>query len=311
MNYIIIILVSALVGCAGAPMSDPNPGSIDMGWKRVETRICGSHEVGENGCTFVDGNLGTVKLEVYRIGVGDLQITGCGIQKNIRYNLKSPEWISMNLSELLGVGGLEQDCVLEIYQRLEFPLQDQLEIPVQGIYGTVSLGRCPSGIHCSMQFEQRNVVLGIEQRLIPEAGATGQYMLTGCGQTLIPMAPYVGPLVLDLERAWPGGYPQMPANGKQGCMFILGLKTGGMGYKLYDKVWLIMRENVEMSEPTIAGRTFVGDRYTAATIVDGVIVRGGAGTYTPNVLGNYLRFYTVKGRSMVVFVQDGRIKWQK
>jgi hypothetical protein len=309
-NLLLAFLLISLSACAGAKLvRDLAPATLDVGHKRVETEICGSWAVGENGCVFDDGKLNG-ELKIYGVLRGSVTVIGqgCLVDKTFQYewNPKDP-WIHLPLKDLIGEK-LDSDCVLTIYQRLDYPNQQEAPFPIRGIYGTVSLGVCPAGALCSFKGEQSRVGWPPEPLVFDAVG--GQYTLRGCGREIVPPTDFNAPLKLKLEELWPSGFPSQ----KSGCLFILGVRgSDGSRHKIYRKVSLFSEETIRLSEPvlTIDGDKikFKGDRAVSLSIVGEKVHNSASGKFEPGSSGNVLRFYTVQGRSLVVFVRDGLIKW--
>ena len=288
--------------CANKIVPDPFPPSIDTGHKRVETVICGSHDVGENGCVFPDGNLYGA-LKIFKVMSGEVSVRGCGMDKSYAYtNDEIQQWIEIPLS-----GKVSDDCVIDIYQKVIFPGQDKLDFPIYGMRGTVSIGACSVGISCD--FKQRQSMLNVPLDDYVISG-DGSYLIRGCGQVVDGPSPIKGSKSIKLDLIWPGGYPK----DKSECLFVTGIKGVSL-QKRYFKVSLFKRSAEFLSTPEIkkTGKQieFMGDEYASITMIDGKVVVDHHGKFTPDVAGNYLRFYTANGRSIVAFVQNGEIVWTK
>ena len=312
-----LLFVVSLAACASKLIKDPAPASIDTGFQRVETMVCERHDIGENGCALKEGNLKNEELWIYGVLQGEITIIGanCGVNKvmNYTWNEKDP-WVKLKLDELIGADKIADDCVLSIYQKVNFPGSDQTTFPIRGMEGTVTLGTCPAGVDCSAVFyvEQLKHHDHIPEWL-PITAKSGSYIVQGCGQVVVPVTKFNAPLKLDLMKLWPGGYPTDP---KKGCLFIMGVKgDDGTLQKIYHKTWIYNDGNIKMAEPSVtfdgSKVSFVGDQYASLTIVGSKAVNAHSGSYNPNAIGDYLRFYTVQGRSIVVFVKDGKITWIK
>lgn len=302
-----LLSIAVLTSCGTAPpVADPNPPTIDMGHKRVETSICGRWSVGENGCIFPEGRISGV-LKIYRIWEGELTITGqgCGVDKSITYPNSGGEWIDIDLRDLVG-SSIEEDCFLNIIQFPKFKGQDQTQFPVRGINGSVLLGVCPAGVKCSYSSEQRRAGSSTPT-WSPNVPASGQYLLRGCGKEIVPATQYAEPLKLDLKAKWPGGYP---TEGKVGCTFILAVRgDDGQKLKTYRRIWFYKKGAILLPAPAIEEDKFTADSTVSLSIADGVGVTKNSGSFKPKAEGNMLRFYTVQGRSLVVKVKGGKVEW--
>jgi len=303
------------VSCAAVKLvNDPAPDTIGVGHKRVETEICGRHEVGENGCVFPRGEL-TGVLKIRRVLQGNLSIVGqgCKVDWAQRYEWDKNPWIELDLRQLVG-NNLTDDCVLDIYQFVDYPGSATAPFQIHGIYGTVTLGTCPDGIMCRFESEQLRAGWHPDAMTFSDLEA-GQYLLRGCNSQVVPPTAYTGPLSLNLEQLWPHGYP---SQGKTGCLFILGVRgDNGALYKVYRKVWLFKEEALRLDAPSLTlnpktGKIrFVGDNRSSLSTTDTNIFNGNSGDFIPAPDGNWLRFYTVKGRTLVVLVKNGSIVWQR
>jgi hypothetical protein len=301
MRHLSLLLI-LLTGCANHIVKDPFPPSIDTGNKRVETIICGSHEVGENGCVFPDGNT-SGSLRVLKVLSGEITLKGCGLDKSYSYSSDDlNQWLEVPLS-----GNLLSDCVIDVYQKVKFPGQDKLEFPIYGMRGTVSLGRCPTGVSCDFSSSQVANGVGFVDYVI---SGNGNYLSRGCGQVVDGPSPINGSKQLRFALMWPGGYP----SGKAECLFVTGI-NGLNVQKRYFKVNIFRKDTVLLSTPEIKTNgnfiEFTGDEYASVTIVDGKPIIDHKGRFEKSTDGNYLRFYTVNGRSLIVFIKNGEIAWIK
>lgn len=308
LNIISIAIAAMIATSCGSkpPIKDPNPPVIDVGHKRVETIICGNRNVGENGCVFAGGKIsGTLKI--YRVVEGQVVITGqgCNVDQSISYGKSTDEWLTIDLKSIIG-GDITEDCVLSISQYPKFNGQDGAEFPVRGMQGTVLLGTCPADTKCSYTAEQRRAGSSIPV-WSPKLPAAGDYLVQGCGATVVPQTSFTDGVKVDLKALWPNGYP---ADGKVGCTFIMGVRgADGSKMKIYRKVWLYKRATILLPQPVIEGSSITGDQYVSLTVVDGVSTLSNVATYEAKADGNMLRFYTTQGRSLVVKVKDGKIEW--
>jgi hypothetical protein len=301
MKYIFLVLLTA----CGSLKQDLAPAPIELNEKRVETIVCGSHQVGENGCLIIDGVVdGT--LSIYKINEGSVRILGlgCGVDESIGYNSEG-EWLDIDLRELVG-DRLDTDCVLTITQTVRWKSQDRLTFPIKQLAGTVTLGTCSSNFVCSITFEQskisdRTQVLRFKQE------TSGAYMLSGCGRELIKPTDFKGELVLPLGRYYQD-------NGPGGCMFILAVRGQAL-HKVYQKVNYFADRALPLQTPSIEVRGkrvfYKGDPSTMFSSVNGNFIKGANGKFIPLSGGDTLRFFTSQGRTLVVFVKDGRILWTK
>jgi hypothetical protein len=311
MKYLIVVCLF-LSACASL-VHDQNPPSIGEGSQRVESVICDRHDVGENGCVFPDGVL-SGSLKIYGVNSGTIAIkgSGCGVNTSFAYAKSDNPWIDLPLKELIGSDRIVEDCVLDVYQRPNFPHQDKFPWPILGMMGTITLGTCPSGVDCSYVKKEINhdMDFGLWQITSPVGG---QYLLRGCGNE-VARGDYVAPFSFDLKALWPLGYP---SSGNTGCLFVMGIRGGdGTKIKAYYKLWLMKDGHTPMASPSIVMNKkkkieFVGDINTSIVIVDGDLIVGSSGTFLPSAEGNTLRFYSDVGRSLVVFIKDGKIQWVK
>jgi hypothetical protein len=301
-KYALFILILLSLSCAQKLKQDPFKPSIDTNYKRVETVICGNHSVGENGCVYKNGDL-SGSLKIFKVLTGEVTLSGCGLDHSYSYEYdKNNQWLELPLG-----GKLESDCIIDIYQKIKFPKQETATFPIYGIKGTVSLGTCSSDSSC--EFKNKQVMVGIEIDSYAITG-DGSYMVTGCGQTVEGPSPIHGVKNLRFDLMWPGGYPSAPAE----CLFITGVK-GVFKQKKYMKINLFSRETQFVSDPDVkkegSSVSFSGDEYVSLTLTDDSFIEGSAGKFTSNIEGNYLRFYTVNGRSLVAFIRDGEVVWTK
>ena len=314
MKYLILCL-AFLLSCSPKLIRDQAPASIDMGWKRLETTLCDRWEVGDNGCVFPEGKVGDATLHIYKVLRGGVSIIGqgCKVDHNVQYEYdEKNSWLDIKIADLIQGDTLDNDCVLTIYQRVIFPDNESSPFPVEGIYGTVTLGTCPAGSTCSFDSEQ--IRAGWHPDPIRfDVDTAGQYMLRGCGQELVPPSNFSSPLTVNVETLWPGGYPK---EGRVSCLFILGVRGAAGGkFKKYHKVSIFREETLKLDSPSIVldGDTadFRGDPAVSLVIAGDKIINDTAGDWHPNKNGDYLRFYTIKGRTLVVFIRNGVIEWTK
>lgn len=304
---IVILSLAFLTSCGVAPpVKDPNPPSIDMGHKRIETVVCGNRAVGENGCVFPQGRV-SGQLKIYRIYEGQITITGqgCGVDRSIDYKQeKGSEWIELDLADLVG-DRLENDCVLSLYQFINFKGADNVPFPIRGMYGTVSLGTCPAGVSCSITVEQRRAGSALPM-WAPQVPGPGSLIVQACGQNVVPESRYEK-FSMDVRSIWPGGYP---ADGKTGCTLIAGVRAdSGDRYKIYRRIWLYKKGTILLPTPAFDANSYQADSSVSLTIIDGEVVRKSSGSYKPKPEGNVFRFYTAQGRSLVVMVKGGKVVW--
>ena len=313
MKLFIIALFSTLTACSALSLvRDPAPASIDMGHKRVETEICGRQGVGENGCVFPDGNLDGI-LKIYKGVSGSVSIIGqgCSVDKNFHYEFDGNPWIELPLKELIGER-IDNDCVLDIFQYLKFYGDEESPHPIRGMHGTVTLGTCPEGVVCN--FDEEQVRAGWHPKKFSFDGVgEGDYLLRGCKQQIGNITHFTEPFTIDFESVWPGGYPLW---GKQGCLFILGVK-GENTYKIYRKVWIFKEETIKVDQPSLQIKPngskikFKGDQYVSLSTTDTNRFSSNQGDFVPSIDGNTLRFFTIQGRSLVLFFKDDKIIWVK
>lgn len=315
MTRIFMFLLIILLGCKPKLIPDPAPAPIDVGWKRVETIICSSWEVGENGCAFNNGIL-LGDLKIYRPMSGSISIIaqGCGVEKSFRYEDSGDEWISLDLKTLLNKTKIDSDCVMTIYQIPDLPGQDKAAFPVKGMYGTVTLGICPDKTLCGFHVEQFRLGWPNESWRI-DTPESGTYTLRGCGKEIVPPTSFNAPLILNLTKLWPNGYP---LEGKNECMFVLGVKSGEQRWKYYYKISLFKEETMKLEEPVFERKgdkvKFKGDPAVTYTIVNNEVINGSEGSFKITDDGTILRFYTVQGRSLVYYIRhikSGEISWMK
>lgn len=308
MKFIISILLALLIFSCQTPVQDSSSTAISAGLKRVETVICGTHAVGENGCVYPEGNIsGTLDIFAYFSGTILLTSSNCSVDKKITYDLKQAEWVSLDLKGLVGEK-LTQDCIISILQTPLVPKQDNLQFPIYPLIGTVTLGTCPANVKCSATFIQRRFGTYSPEMSI---GAPGYNIIAaqGCGETLLS-GEFTDEINLDFVKLWP---KNTPYKGNNGCLFIVGVK-GNDKYKFYNKVWFYDNAVLTMAEPllTIKSKkvTVVGDKSTLYTILDANYAKGNTGEV--DAVGvHYVRFYTSAGRTMVVMIKDGVAQWTK
>lgn len=299
MKALSLLLVFCLSGCGHLLVRDLNEASIDQGFKRVETIICDRHDVGENGCIFKDGEqLG--ELKIFVINSGSVDLIGCGGTSALRY--EKTGWLSVALSEIVSD---ESDCSLDIFLKPDYPGQNSAQFPVRGMYGTVTIGRCPAGVICSFEStQQRLSKVAVWNVSVDDSGA---YLVRSCGQEM-GRGDFNETLSLDLLSQ----VPEHRRKAKDGCAIILSLK-GWLRHKLYHKVWFYDENVIPVQIPALKFGdkiSFVSDKSVTVTVVNNKIY-GQKGKFKPSQDGDFLRFYTSQGRSLVVFVKDGEIKWSK
>jgi hypothetical protein len=302
LKILFTIIFFILTGCANKLVQDPFSPSIDTGYKRVETIICGTHQVGENGCVFKEGILsGTLKI--FKVAAGEISLKGCGLDKSYVYAQdENNSWFEIPLS-----GTLQEDCVVDIYQKVIFPGQEKATFPIYGIVGTVSFGVCPKDIPCDFKVQQHEIIVPLDDYQIT---GDGQYLIRGCGVVVEGPKEIHGPKNIRLDLIWPGGYPRA----KSSCLFVTGIK-GVFKQKRYFKINLFGNATEFVSVPDLKFSAkeieFTGDQYVSLTMIDGKAILDRKGKFEISPSGNYLRFYTVNGRSLVVFIKDGEVVWTK
>lgn len=293
------LLIFLLLTSCGSLHQDTAPSAIDVGQKRVETIICDNHEVGENGCVFTDGIV-TSNLKIYKVNTGSVEIIGCGIDQNTNYN-NVGEWLEIKLPS-----SINEDCVITITQRVTWKGSDRVKFPIEAAIGTVTIGTCHGNTHCSMEFEQRSLSQAIKPIMLDGEGS-GVLALSGCGKTLIPPTEFMGSISLPLAK-------YLPNTKGTGCMFIMGVK-GEQLHKLYKKVWRYDDTATAVKSPALTDKgkklCYQGDAQSLASSVNGKISIGPNGCFTPNQAGDYVRFYTSQGRSLITFIKNKEIVWIK
>lgn len=276
--------------CQHISVQDGAPESVLENHQRVETQICGSHKVGINGCFFADGKVDQ-NLQVYNVAKGALRVTGCGIDKNYRYDMKNGEWFDVELKGM----ELVEDCALTLYQAPEFPGQEKLQFPVKGYIGSVFLGRCLAKQTCEFYEAQGRDKFDYNvKRVIDDPGF---FLLRGCGKELIPSTQINHSLDLNI-----GSY-----NENQGCVFYLLLKNSKILLK--SVYWLnsYKTEAMLMERPVMVGNSFEGDKSTMAYIQDGKIFTKARG----KIKDGFVRFYTSAGRSLIIEFKNGNMIWSQ
>lgn len=297
MKYTLLLLL--FITACGSLKKDTAPAPIENNQKRVETTICGSHAVGENGCAFSSGFV-KGSLKIYKIYKGSVNILGlgCNVDYSTKYNADG-EWLEIDLVSLVG-SFLPNDCVLSITQDIEWDGRSKLDFPIKQLSGTVMLGTCPTDVICSTSFLQARES-NRTQHFVFNAEPSGRYTLNGCGKELIPPSNFSGPLDIPV-----GNYSE------KGCTFILSVVANDY-YKMYKKVSYYTDSVINLDLPRLALKgnsiEFVGDDSVMMTSIDGKLVRGSSGSFKPQAAGNTLRFYTSQGRTLVVFIQGGKIVW--
>lgn len=284
----------------GHIVQDKSPGSIDSDHLRVESLICGSHEVGNNGCIFQEGNV-EGDLKFFAVNSGYIKLTGsaCGVDKKINYDIKSGEWVSIPLTSLVGPK-LSSDCMIEVYQNITVPRQDRLQFPVKGMIGTVFLGVCPSGVECNYSRDQ--VRQGFTMPLIPIHGTEfgpSKYIVGACGSQVVPptdASEYINYI------------PQ-----EKSCLFISSVKSSsGRKFKNFFDLHIFKSTAILMSEPVVStDGKFIGDALSAINISNSKVSVGNKGSYDETSDQYFIRFYTSQGRSLVVALSKGVILWVK
>lgn len=302
MRWLIMMLL--MVACGSAVVQDHAPAPIEEGQKRVETQLCDSHEVGENGCAFVEGTI-SGSLKIFKVYEGEISILGigCDVDYSQSYAHDGKEWLELDLINLVGQK-IEDDCVLTITQKIQWKGADRAPFPIKDFRGTVTLATCPNGVKCSMSYEQKRLsdptsLFGFDKEI------AGKYMLAGCGRDLVPPSNFSGNLKFNLAQ-------YLPNKEDTGCMFILGV-VGKERYKVYRKVWSYSDQVRLLPLPELRVQKkrvyFTLDPSVLAVSVDGYITS--RKYFDIKDQGNYLRLYTSQGRSLVMFIKNGVIVWAK
>ena len=300
MRYLALLLL--LTAC-GSLRQDSAPAPINMGQKRIETIICNNHQVGENGCVFPEGNVDST-LKIYKVNSGSLEILGCGIDQTFVYSEKGGEWQDIPLPAKIA-----NDCVITILQRVTWKGSEKVPFPIEASIGTVTLGTCPKNVICDISFEQLPLSRKVKPLLISRE-SSGTYALSGCGQELVPpTAFYNEDFSVDLEK-------YMLNKKGTGCMFIMGvIGDSGAYYKTYKKAWKYSDEARDLEVPSIDARKkkvcFSGDSESMVVSINGKLQTKIKDCFKPKSSGDFLRFYTSKGRTIIVFVKGGEIVWSK
>ena len=86
-----------------------------------------------------------------------------------------------------------------------------------------------------------------------------------------------------------------------------------MRHKIYHKIWFYAESVIPVALPALEFDKkirFVADKSVTVTVVNNKLY-GQKGSFKPSPDGDYIRFYTSQGRSLVMFVKDGEVKWSK
>lgn len=295
---LLIVIFCLLVSSCGGIVQDKKPSSIDMNHKRIETELCGEHAVGLNGCLLKDGIV-SGEMSVYSPVESKFQMNGCGVDKEI---ILGSGWTTFQNTELLG-SVLKEDCKIEMYQFLSFPDKEKLTFPVRGMSGSVFFGKCSFECSYSAQQERFGEIVSIS--IFGTKGNSGKYQVQTCGTT-------VGPLDFDKEVSVDIDTSKIPQN----CLIGSAVKSVNK-YKAFYDLSVYKQETILLASPSIQKGSFgkfsvVGDDSVAISDVDGVVKVGGKFNYKPKPEGNWIKFYTSQGRSLVVYVnQNGAIEWMQ
>lgn len=303
-----LALSLVLVSCGNLPQ-DQSAAPIEEGLKRVETIVCDRYDVGENGCVFTDGVVKS-SLQIYKIYSGSVEIigTGCGVNYKTNYSADGNQWLNIDLKSLLGER-LGNDCVLTIVQKVVWKNQDKIPFPIKSLFGTVTLGTCPIGVNCSFdsfQYPLSGAVASVKFDL--DEDTIGRFALAGCGKELIPLSNFQGPLEIPVEQF-------LPTAKNSGCLFIMAVLYEQELFKVYTKIWRFADKLQPLARPALSVTSkkvcFTGDISTLATSINGEVISKGKGCFKPSADGDYVRFYTSQGRSLITFIKDGEIVWVK
>lgn len=304
-----LFLPLILISCGNLPQ-DKAAAPIEEGQKRVETIICDRHDVGENGCVFTDGQISS-SLKIYKIYAGSVEIlgAGCGVNYKTNYSASGSEWLEIDLKSLIGSDHLGNDCVLTIVQKVVWEDQDKLTFPIKSFFGTVTLGTCPLGVNCSFdsyQYPLTGMVGSLKFDL--DDDTEGKFYLAGCGKELIPLTDFKGDLRVPVS-------PYLPAVKNSGCLFIMAVIYEQELFKTYTKVWRYSDKVIQLARPSLEKKSkkicFTGDASTFASKVNNKLSSKNKACFSPSGEGDYVRFYTSQGRSLITFIKDGEIKWAK
>jgi hypothetical protein len=157
-----------------------------------------------------------------------------------------------------------------------------------------------------MSFEQVRLSQ-ISHRWTLEGEESGKYMLAGCGKELIKPTDFEGTIDIELKQF-------LPKEKNSGCMFIAGVR-GALLHKIYRKVWQYSDKVINMKIPSISlsGSKvwYNGDEFSIGHSVNGRFYKGASGSFKPSKNGDTLRFFTSQGRTLVVFVKEGKVVWAK
>lgn len=287
-----------LSGCGHKLVRDFNESSIDQGYKRVETIVCDRHDVGENGCVFQEGEpLG--ELKIFVVNSGSINITGCGDDHAYRYARTG--WFSIPLEDVVD----KLDCSLDIFVSVDFPRQESAQFPIRGMVGTVTLGSCPEGVLCSFE----SIMLRESQRptINTLINDSGEFLVRSCDQEL-RRDRFSGELNLELSEL----VPKENMRAKDGCTAIVSAR-GSQRYKKYFKIWFYAENVIPVQIPALeigSKVKFISDKSVTLSVVNNKMY-GHHGSFKPTATGDFLRFYTTQGRSLVLFLKDGEIVWSK
>jgi hypothetical protein len=293
--FLIIILLS---GCGHQLVRDFNEASIDQGYKRVETIVCDRHDVGENGCVFQEGEL-LGELKIFVVNSGSINISGCG--NDVAYRYANTGWFSIDLEKVVD----RLDCSLDIFVSVDFPRQSQAQFPIRGMIGTVTLGSCPKDVICSFD----SLMLRESQRPVIDTliDDSGEFLVRSCGQEL-RRDRFNGKLQFELSDLVLAD--RMRA--KDGCTAIVSVR-GSQRYKKYYKIWFYAENTIPVQIPALEFGSkvkFISDKSVTLSVVNNKMY-GQNGSFKPTATGDFLRFYTTQGRSLVMFLKDGEIVWIK
>lgn len=303
MKIVLVALVTfvlVFMSSCGHITQDKSPGSIETDYLRVESVICGKHDIGSNGCIFPEGNV-EGELKLFATNSGYIKLTGssCGVDKKINYDIKNGEWITLDLKSLVGPK-LVDDCMIKVYQNIMVPNQDRLQFPILGMVGSVFLGVCPSGVECSYENKQERQGFSMPEIIIhgTEFGPS-KYIVGACGsQVVSPTDATTLTTYLPQEKS---------------CMVISSVKSSsGRKFKNFYDLHIFKSTTILMSEPTLTtDGKFTGDSLSAINISNSKVTVGNKGKFDETAEEQIIRFYTSQGRSLVVALSKGVILWVK
>lgn len=337
-KIILGVFLVFLAGCSAVLVRDEAPPPIENGQNRIETFVCGHYAVGNNVCWVGSQTRpGDVSFHIVTYLSGRLAIkssgAGCQIDEAIRFT--KGQVIDLDLSKYLQ--SFQKSCIVDLMMVVEFPGQDDTDVPIRGLSGRVvlaysDLGKAPissdkvtapvtrpeddemyAGVGLLTLRQQQGPYNGPERiRIGTDGSKRGKIRIDGCG--LQPLMfdyanenPYVGLNVILRDKVkvvdncqLVGRVLRLDMN--DDLVFVLNLEV----YSI---------KTVLLEEPSVVfsgdEARFEGPPQVSWTFVDMEAVNGTKGKADTMGRTFTIRQLTAIGRTSVTRYEDGNVVWSR